>query len=110
MNYIPFMAISSGHDYSVGVGDGTQYFASARTGLSMSDIYAVTALTGSASMITGLKLDLLRSLITALGAVVYFVLRIVSVSQHWNLNQAIVRRASLAPEKPKSGGVISNEL
>lgn len=50
-----------------------------------SDIYAAAALAGAALVIVGLKLKLPRTPVTIAGALLCFVLRVVSVWRHWNL-------------------------
>jgi uncharacterized membrane protein YeiH len=49
------------------------------------DIYAVAALVGSAVMIAGMKMGKPRRLMAAAGGAVCFLLRVISVWQHWNL-------------------------
>ena len=49
------------------------------------DVYAVAALVRSVVMIVGIRRGMPRTLMMILGAVVCFVLRVVSVWQHWNL-------------------------
>ncbi len=49
------------------------------------DVYAVAALAGAAVVVIGQKLGWARSAGLAAGAAACFALRIVSVTQHWNL-------------------------
>lgn len=50
-----------------------------------SDIYAVAALAGAAAMLSSQRLGLRPGLSSILGASVCFVIRVISVWQHWNL-------------------------
>jgi uncharacterized membrane protein YeiH len=49
------------------------------------DVYATAAMAGSAVMILARRLGLSPNLAAGLGGIVCFVLRVVSVWQHWNL-------------------------
>jgi uncharacterized membrane protein YeiH len=55
------------------------------------DVYATAALAGATVLVVGLRLKISPKLMTILGAVVCFLLRVVSVWRHWNLPRLLVR-------------------
>jgi uncharacterized membrane protein YeiH len=85
----PFMAILMGTITGVGCGTARDVLLARVPSVLRVDVYAVAALAGSAFMIAGLRLGMPRALVTILGAVVCFVLRVVSLWQHWNLPRAV---------------------
>jgi uncharacterized membrane protein YeiH len=81
----PFIAVLMGAITGVGGGTMRDILLARIPAVLRVDIYASAALAGAAVMIVGLKLGKPRVLMTVLGAVVCFLLRIVSVWQQWNL-------------------------
>jgi uncharacterized membrane protein YeiH len=81
----PFMAVLMGGITGVGGGTVRDILLARVPMVLQSDIYAVAALAGAAVTIAGLRAKLSPTLMTALGAVACFVLRVVAVWQHWNL-------------------------
>ena len=81
----PFIAIFMGAITGVGGGTIRDMLLARIPAVLRVDVYATAALVGAAVMIVGLKLGKPRTLMAALGAVVCFLLRVVSVWQHWNL-------------------------
>ncbi|HEX4020670.1 MAG TPA: trimeric intracellular cation channel family protein [Acidobacteriaceae bacterium] len=85
----PLLAILMGA--ITGVGGGTirdMLLAQVPTVL-RADVYATAALAGAAVLVAGMKLKLPRAWMMALGAIVCFVLRLVSVWRHWNLPKVL---------------------
>ena len=81
----PFIAILMGTITGVGGGTIRDILLARIPAVLRVDIYATAAFAGAAVMIIGLKLGKPRALMAALGAVVCFLLRVVSVWQHWQL-------------------------
>jgi uncharacterized membrane protein YeiH len=81
----PFLAVLMGG--ITGVGGGTvRDILLARVPLVLrSDIYAVAALAGAAVAVTGMRANLPPVVMSVLGSVTCFVLRVVAVWRHWNL-------------------------
>jgi uncharacterized membrane protein YeiH len=84
-NMPPFIAILMGGITGVGGGTVRDILLSRVPTVLWSDIYATAALAGAAVMVAGLKLRLPPALMTVIGAVACFLLRVVSVRQHWSL-------------------------
>ena len=55
-----------------------------------SDVYAVAALAGAASMILALKSKMRPAIATTIGIAICFTLRMVAVWQHWNLPKVAI--------------------
>jgi uncharacterized membrane protein YeiH len=81
----PFMAVLMGTITGVGGGTLRDIFLARIPAVLQVEIYAVAALIGSAVMVVGIRRNLPRTGMMALGGVVCFLVRIVSVWQHWNL-------------------------
>ncbi len=88
-NMPPFIAILMGGITGVGGGTVRDILLSRVPTVLWSDIYATAALAGAAVMVAGLKLRLPPALMTVLGAVSCFVLRVVSVWRHWSLPRVL---------------------
>jgi uncharacterized membrane protein YeiH len=54
------------------------------------DVYATAALAGAAVLVVGIRLKANPRLMTVLGAVVCFTLRVVSVWRRWNLPRLLL--------------------
>lgn len=85
----PFMAVLMATITGVGGGTIRDLFLAQIPRVLRVDIYAVAALIGAAVMVTGVRRGLPRTPMMVLGGVVCFVLRVVSVWQHWNLPRVI---------------------
>jgi uncharacterized membrane protein YeiH len=81
----PLMAVLMGTITGVGGGTVRDMLLARVPAILRVDIYAVAALVGSAVMIAGIRRGMPRAWMMAVGAVVCFLLRVVSVWQHWNL-------------------------
>jgi len=81
----PFMAVLMGTITGVGGGTVGDLLLARVPAVLRVDVYVVAALVGSAVMIIGIKAGKPRTWMMILGGVVCFLLRIVSVWQHWNL-------------------------
>lgn len=81
----PFMAVLMGTITGVGGGTIRDLLLTRVPGVLRVDIYAVAALTGAATMVVLLRLKVRPTTAASVGAVVCFVLRMVSYYQHWNL-------------------------
>ncbi len=81
----PFMAILMGTITGVGGGTVRDILLAQIPTVLRADVYATAAMAGAAVMILGRKLGLSPAVTAILGGVVCFVLRVVSVWQHWNL-------------------------
>jgi uncharacterized membrane protein YeiH len=81
----PFLAVLMGGITGVGGGTVRDVLLARVPTVLRSDIYAVAALAGAAVMVAGLRFELPPTLMTILGAITCFVLRLVAVWQHWNL-------------------------
>jgi uncharacterized membrane protein YeiH len=85
----PFLAILMGGITGVGGGTVRDVLLAQIPTVLRSDVYAVAALVGAAVLIVGLQFGLNRILMTTLGGLVCFVVRVVAVWQHWNLPKVI---------------------
>jgi uncharacterized membrane protein YeiH len=83
-----FMAALMGTITGVGGGTVRDIFLAQVPAVLRVDIYAVAALVGSAVMIIGIKRGISRTWMMALGAIICFLLRIISLWQNWNLPRA----------------------
>lgn len=81
----PFIAALMGGITGVGGGTVRDVLLAQIPTVLRADVYAVAAVAGAAVMILGIRLGLHRTWMTFLGAAVCFLLRMVSVWQHWNL-------------------------
>ena len=81
----PFMAVLMGGITGVGGGTVRDILLARVPMVLQSDIYAVAALAGAAVTIAGLRAKLSPTLMTVLGALACFALRMVAVWRHWNL-------------------------
>jgi uncharacterized membrane protein YeiH len=81
----PFMAILMGTITGVGGGTVRDILLAQVPTVLRADVYATAAMAGATVMILGRKLGLRPALTAVLGGVFCFVLRVVSVWQHWNL-------------------------
>ncbi|HMG37334.1 MAG TPA: TRIC cation channel family protein [Blastocatellia bacterium] len=80
-----FIAVLMGTITGVGGGTVRDIFLARVPAVLQVDIYAVAAMAGAAVMVTGLKRGYSRTLMMTIGGIVCFLLRVVSVWQHWNL-------------------------
>jgi uncharacterized membrane protein YeiH len=81
----PLIAILMGGITGVGGGTIRDVLLAQVPAVLRADVYAAAALAGAALVVIGLKLRLPRTVVTVAGAVLCFVLRVVSVWRHWNL-------------------------
>jgi uncharacterized membrane protein YeiH len=81
----PFIAVLMGGVTGVGGGTIRDVLLARIPNVLRSDIYATAALAGATVLVVGLRLKISPKLMTIAGAVVCFLLRVVSVWQHWNL-------------------------
>jgi uncharacterized membrane protein YeiH len=81
----PFIAVLLGTVTAVGGGTVRDIFLAQVPRVLRTDIYATAALTGAAVMVISRKLKVPPTLSAILGGSFCFLLRIVSVWQHWNL-------------------------
>jgi len=81
----PLMAILMGTITGVGGGTVRDVLLARVPAVLRVEVYAVAALVGSAVTITGLTQGATRPVMMAAGAVVCFLVRVVSAWQHWNL-------------------------
>jgi uncharacterized membrane protein YeiH len=81
----PFIAALMGTITGVGGGTIRDMMLARIPNVLQSEIYAVAALAGSTVMIVGLRLRQSPSWMAFLGGVTCFLLRVVSVWEHWNL-------------------------
>jgi len=81
----PFIAVLLGTITGVGGGTLRDIFLARIPAVLRVDIYAVAALLGSAIMVIGVSRGLPRTWMMVVGGLFCFLLRIVSVWQHWNL-------------------------
>jgi len=84
-NISPFVAILMGGITGVGGGTVRDILLARVPTVLRADVYATAALAGAAVMVAGLKLGLSPSLTTLMGAIVCFLLRVVSVWRNWSL-------------------------
>jgi uncharacterized membrane protein YeiH len=87
-NIHPFIATLMGGVTGVGGGTMRDVLLAQVPAVLNSDVYAVAAITGAAVMILGLRAGWNRTCMASMGACVCFLLRVVSVWQHWNLPKA----------------------
>jgi uncharacterized membrane protein YeiH len=87
-NIHPFIAALMGGVTGVGGGTMRDVLLAQVPAVLNSDVYAVAAITGAAVMIVGLRAGWNRTWMASMGACVCFLLRVVSVWQHWNLPKA----------------------
>ncbi len=85
----PFVAVLMGTITGVGGGTVRDVLLGQIPTVLRAEIYAVAALVGAAVMVIGLRIKNSPTLMTALGGTVCFVLRMVSVWEHWNLPRVI---------------------
>ena len=88
-NIHPFIAILLGGMTAVGGGTLRDILLAHVPSVLRAEVYATAALLGSAMMIVGRKLRLSATQAAILGGVFCFLLRVVSVWQHWNLPKAV---------------------
>jgi len=81
----PFIAVLLGTITGVGGGTIRDLFLARVPRVLEADVYATAALAGSVVMISCLKALLKPSLAAVLGGMVCFLLRVISVWEHWNL-------------------------
>ncbi len=81
----PFLAVLMGGITGVGGGTVRDILLAQVPTVLRSDIYAVAALAGAAVTVAGLRAKLPATLMTVLGTISCFVLRMVAVWRHWNL-------------------------
>jgi uncharacterized membrane protein YeiH len=87
-NIPPFIAVIMGAITGVGGGTIRDVLLAQVPTVLRADVYATAALAGAAVVVTGLKLKLPRTPVAIAGALVCFLLRMVSVWRHWNLPTA----------------------
>ena len=85
----PFVAVLMGAITGVGGGTIRDVLLAHIPTVLRAEIYAVAALAGAAVMVIGLRIKKSPGLMAALGGTVCFVLRMVSVWEHWNLPRVI---------------------
>lgn len=81
----PFIAALLGTITGVGGGTVRDIFLARVPSVLQSDVYATAALAGAVVMLAGKKFGLSPVMAAVLGGTACFVLRVVSVWQHWNL-------------------------
>jgi uncharacterized membrane protein YeiH len=86
----PMLSVLMGGVTGVGGGTIRAMLLTQIPGVLKADIYAAAALAGATVVVIGLKTKLPRWSVMTAGAIVCFVLRMVAVSQHWNLPKVIV--------------------
>ena len=84
----PFIAVLMGGITGVGGGTIRDVLLAQVPAVLRADVYATAALAGAAVVVVGLKLKLPRTPVAIAGGLVCFLLRVVSVWQHWNLPRA----------------------
>ncbi len=84
-NLHPFIAILLGAITGVGGGIIRDIFLAQIPNVLRADVYATAALAGSAVMVAALRLRTSPLLSAIIGGLVCFLLRVISVWQHWNL-------------------------
>ncbi len=90
----PFIAVLLGTITGVGGGTVRDILLARIPAVLQVDVYAVAALAGAAVMVLGIKAGMPRSTMMVSGGIVCFLLRIVSVWQHWNLPKVLVSQVS----------------
>jgi uncharacterized membrane protein YeiH len=88
-NMPPFIATLLGTITGVGGGTIRDIFLAQVPVVLRADVYATAAFLGSVVMVFALKFRLPSTAAAALGGLSCFVLRVVSVSQHWNLPKSL---------------------
>jgi len=86
----PFIAVLMGGVTGVGGGTIRDVLLARIPTVLRADVYATAALAGAAVLVVGLSLKMNPKLMTILGAVVCFLLRVVSVWRHWNLPRLLL--------------------
>jgi uncharacterized membrane protein YeiH len=86
----PFIAVLMGGVTGVGGGTIRDIFLARIPTVLRADVYATAALAGAAVLVMGIRLKANPRLMTVLGAVVCFALRVVSVWRHWNLPRLLL--------------------
>lgn len=86
----PFIASLLGTVTAVGGGTVRDVLLAKVPIILHSDVYATCALVGSVAMIASRKLGLSRVPSAVLGGVACFLLRVISVWQHWNLPKVVI--------------------
>jgi uncharacterized membrane protein YeiH len=81
----PFMAVLMGGVTGVGGGTVRDILLARVPSVLRADVYATAALAGAAVLVVGLQLKVNARLMTVVGALVCFTLRVVSVWRRWNL-------------------------
>ena len=81
----PFIAVLMGTITGVGGGTVRDVLLAQIPTVLRADVYATAALAGATLTVVGLKRGWNATLMTAAGAVLCFLLRVVAVWQHWNL-------------------------
>ncbi|MGB7844078.1 MAG: trimeric intracellular cation channel family protein [Candidatus Acidiferrum sp.] len=84
-NMHPFIAVLLGTVTAVGGGTIRDLFLARVPRVLEADVYATAALAGSVVMILGRKLRLSPTVAALVGGLVCFLLRVISMWQHWNL-------------------------
>ncbi len=87
-NLHPFIAVLVGTVTAVGGGTIRDFFLARIPRVLVTDVYATAALAGAVVMILGRRLRLSPAVAALCGGAVCFLLRVVSVWQHWNLPKA----------------------
>ena len=87
----PFIAVLLGTITGVGGGTIRDLFLARVPRVLEADVYATAALAGSVGMILCLKARLKPGLAAVLGGMVCFLLRVISVWEHWNLPKVRVQ-------------------
>jgi uncharacterized membrane protein YeiH len=87
----PFIAILLGGMTAVGGGTLRDILLARVPLVLRAEVYATAALAGSALLVMGRKLRLSARVAALLGGTFCFLLRIISVWQHWNLPKAVAR-------------------
>jgi uncharacterized membrane protein YeiH len=81
----PFIAVLMGGITGVGGGTVRDVLLAQVPTVLRSDVYATAALAGAAVMVIGVRMKLPKTLAAVAGAIVCFMVRILSVWRHWNL-------------------------
>lgn len=84
----PFIAVLMGGITGVGGGTIRDVLLAQIPTVLRADVYATAALAGAAVVVVGLKLKLPRTPVALAAAAICFLLRMVSVWEHWNLPKA----------------------
>lgn len=84
-NMHPFIAVLLGTVTAVGGGTIRDLFLARIPRVLVTDVYATAALVGAVVMVLGRKVRLSPALAALCGGAVCFLLRVISVWQHWNL-------------------------